>query len=91
MCSSGGSPQIPHIVSEEDFDPSNTDHMRAFEEEMVDRVKKAVSHQKRMQHSRAVDPPKTKLSVRELELAAHGLNIKDLREAQAVGIGKTNL
>jgi hypothetical protein len=77
--------QIPHIVSAVDFDPKEPEHLRVFEEEMTEMMSDAIRRQQVAQRVRDVTKPSAKLSLRELELAKQGFDVKLVRDSQAMG------
>jgi len=88
--------QIPHIVSAVDFDPKEPEHLRVFEEEMTEMMSDAIRRQQVAQRVRDVTKPSAKLSLRELDLAKQGFDVKLVRDSQAMGVTcfyhhKTNL
>lgn len=78
--------QIPHIVSAVDFDPKEPEHLRVFEEEMTEMMSDAIRHQRVAQRDDVTKPSAgSKLSLRELELAKQGFDVKLVRDSQAMG------
>ena len=78
--------QIPDITDAPDFDPRNPEHLRAFEEEMIEMMTGALEKQARIQRTkRVVNSARGKLTEHEIDLATRGLDVPQVRQAQAVG------
>ena len=79
--------QIPTVVSTADFDMHNPAHMQVFEEEMTQMMSVAMARQARVWREKYVsNSDHRKLNSREIEVAAKGLSVPQVRQASAAGI-----
>jgi hypothetical protein len=78
--------QIPAVVDTADFDRQNPAHMKVFEEEMTTMMSLAMARQAPVWREKYVaDSAQRKLSLREIEIAAKGLSVSQVRQASSAG------